>query len=172
MKFTKTMIVAGMILGAGQVFAANAPGDREKDINLSAEVSQYLELIGTSVDGVTKDITAENNVAGNGTSTLAKTIGTLGLTSNIPGTCTISFSSSNGFKLVKGGGGLGGDKTLTTYKLTYLSQAIIQNGDNKSGLTCNTTAPSNLDYAPIAATAGIAEAGVYTDTVTVIVTNQ
>ncbi len=165
------MIVAGMILGAGQVFAETTDS---KTILLEAEVADYLQLVGTSVNGATKTIDTVNTANADGTavsSSTAKSLGTLGLTSNIPGNCTIKFTSINEFKLVGvAAGPLTPAETLNTYTLEYAG-ASITNGGEKANLTCRTTEPTNLQYLPNTSTQLVGR-GTYTDTITVTVTSN
>lgn len=167
MKYSYTTLIASLLLASSS--AAIAATDT-KTIELEVTKGQFVQLIGSAVDGNTKTITLNSVQAGNSTD-----IGTLGVNSNIAAAenetaqCTIAFSTLNNYSLNHERSGT----SLRKYQLTYQSKNISSNTDQQKevAVNCNQV-PSELKFTPTG-TALLDEeiqAGAYKDTVTVVVT--
>ena len=102
-------------------------------------------------------------------------LGDLGIQSNIPGSCDLTFTSTNAFKLLKGNSGGGfGSTLLTTYSLTYGGDSISHGGTITK--ECQDHVKKDLNFIPIndgtALANGLAESGDYIDTITVTLTTE
>lgn len=168
MKYSYTTLIASLFLASSTAVIAATD---TKTIELEVIEGEFVQLIGSAVDGNTKTITMDSVKAGNPTD-----IGTLGVNSNIAAAvgatadCTVSFSTLNNYRLEHETSGA----SLRRFKLTYQSKDISLNDDPDREVTvnCNHVA-SELKFSPIGTVLPDAEieAGAYKDTVTVVVTS-
>ncbi len=172
MKFTKHLIATGLVLGMSSATYADTAND---DIQLKASVAKILELTGTVFDGE-KAITMSDSTAG--TITTEETLlGDLGIQSNIPGSCKLTFTSDDDgeFKLLKSSTTGLGDKNLTSYTLNY-GGVSIAHGGAVSDITCQDPIKKALTFIPLndgtPLANGLGESGDYIDTITVTLTTQ
>ncbi len=156
MKFTKTLIAAGLFLASSSsVFAATD----STDIQINVTKDAYVNLIGTAVGSTNSFLTADIDNA-------TVSLGTLGLESNSQGQCDMTFSSANGYQLKHTTSGA----TLVNYEISYAGVTNSATATNTVTQSCNTAATS-LDLVSPALPA-IVDAGTYSDTVTVTVVTQ
>lgn len=139
--------------------AAYAASD-STSIDLQVTHIEYLNFIGTAV-GINKTIAVDDIRNGN-----VINIGTLGLESTLTGSCTLDFSSLNGFSLKHSQG----NQRLSDYQLTYVGNTIASNTTIILP-SCDTTATA-LDFLAIGKIKKNPRPGLYSDTVTIIVTSQ
>lgn len=150
----------------------------ETIIDLSYNYTPYVNFTGTAA-GASRFY--DNGQLANGFTTVWVNLGTLGLESNVPGNCDLSFSTNNNFTLLNTsstGGNLGGG-SLGAYSLRYRNQ-IFGNAANPSNI--NTTLPCtslatpidfklNRNFSFVGFNQAI-RAGVYQDIVNIVVTTQ
>ncbi len=139
-------------------------------IDLEVTHTPYVNFTGTA-PGSTR--TYDNNDIANWIYPVVTDIGTLGLESNIPGNCDISFSTINNFDLLHTGSG----SSLIRYKILYLSQEFGQASNTPVTTLCNSI-PTALQFKATGYYLGgiwggvFMQSGIYQDIITVTVVTQ
>jgi len=118
---------------------------------------EFVRLIGSAA-GIDKTIAADDIRSGS-----VVNIGTLGLESTIPGSCSIDFVSLNGYSLKHSQG----NQRLSDYQLDYMGFTIAS--DITLVIPCNTL-PTALDFKATSKVKKNPRPGLYSDTVTLTVT--
>jgi hypothetical protein len=142
----------------------------QADIELQFTHTPYVSLTGTA-PGSSRMY--ENTDIANWIFPTVVDIGTLGLDSNVPGDCDVSFSTLNNFDLLH----TVSNASLTQYKLLYQSQEFGLANNPTLSIPCNTT-PTMFQFKPTGivfgnfSAASLIQNGVYRDVVTVVVTTQ
>ena len=163
----KTLIASGILLATGAV--AFAASDTTQ-IDLSVTHVPYVKLIGTAPGS--SRFYGNNDIA-NWIFPSIVDLGTLGLETNVGGNCDINFSTLNNFDLLH----TVSNNSLTPYKILYQSQEFGPATNPTLSLPCDTV-PTTIEFTPTQIVFGnlypalLIEAGVYSDTVTVVVTTQ
>ena len=163
----RRLLVAGL-LGLSCV-QSNAATD-QTDIELSYTYTPYVKLIGTA-PGSSRQY--DNNDIANWIFPSVVDLGTLGLESNVTGSCDINFSTLNNFNLLHTVSG----NSLTKYKILYQAQEFGLASNPTLTIPCNTI-PTTLEFTPTQIVFGnlwpalLIESGIYRDVVTVVVTTQ
>ena len=172
MKFTKHLIATGLVLGISSAAFADSVND---DISLKASVARILELTGTVFNG--DKVIEMDSLTGGTMTTNATLLGDLGIQSNIPGSCDLTFTSTDddAFELLKAGdSAINPPKKLTSYTLTY-GGASIGHGDSVTK-QCQDHVKQDLTFIPLndgtVLANGLGESGDYVDTITVTLTTQ
>lgn len=162
MTFTKNILASAVLLATSSLAIA-ATDTTTVQINVTKDA--YVNFIGSLSTSPT--VALDVNTIGGATTTL----GTLGLESNTTGTCTVSFASTNDYKLVHT---VDNALNLGVYSISY---AGVTNTSGNSGNDfvsaaggCNAVA-SNFDITHPALPA-VVTAGTYNDTLTMLVTTQ
>ncbi len=169
LKLSKMLLFTLLIVTSNSYVQA---ADDSTQIRLSYKHIEYLNFTGTAV-GAAKDFNANEllptNATGQATfgSNQSINLGTLGLNSNIPGDCTLDFSTTNNFRLVHQTLG----QTLTSYQLNYKNTNISQGNSNQIVLPC-TSPLSNIDFKATGAITEAPSKGVYQDIVRITVTSE
>jgi hypothetical protein len=162
MTFTKNIIASAVLLATSSLAIA-ATDTTTVQINVTKDA--YVNFIGTLSTSPTVALDVATLA---GTSTL----GTLGLESNTTGTCTVSFASTNDYKLVHT---VDSTLNLGTYSIAYAGVT------NTSGTSLSyTSGLGGCDTAGVAsdftithpALPAVVTAGTYNDTLTMVVTTQ
>ena len=159
MKFSKKILASAVLMASSSIaFAATD----STDITINVTKDAYVNLTGTLNASTTVNLT-EAQVDGATTA-----VGTLGFESNTVGTCTVAFSSANGYKLVHTT-----DNTLDLgdYSIAYKGVTNSSAASNDYVATTCNEAASDLEISNPALPA-VVIAGTYSDTVTVTVTTQ
>ena len=160
MKFTKHLIASAVLLATSSLAIA-ATDSTTIEINVTKDA--YVNLIGNlSGNAVTPLTLAEVD---NTTTTL----GTLGFESNTTGTCTVTFASAEGYKLVHT---TDASLDLGDYSIEYagVTNSAASSGNDYVATTCNEVASDLTITSP--ALPAVVTAGTYSDTITVEVTTQ
>jgi len=157
MKFTKTLIAAGLLLASSSSVFAAATDSTDIQINVTKDA--YVNLIGTAVGSTNSFLTSDIDNA-------TVSLGTLGLESNSQGNCELTFSSANGYQLKHNVS----NAVLVDYAISYAGVTNSSAAANTVTQSCNTAA-SSLDLVSPALPA-VVDAGTYSDTVTVTVVTQ
>ncbi|MEE9326852.1 MAG: hypothetical protein V3U71_06100 [Cocleimonas sp.] len=153
-------IIASAVLLATSSFAIAATDTTEIEINVTKNA--YVNFIGT-LQGNTVQPLSTAQVDG-----VTTTLGTLGFESNTTGTCTVSFSTVNDYKLVHAGNAA---LDLGSYTFEYAGVTNTTGTANDYlAPNCN-EAVSNVTIAN-PALPGVVTAGTYSDTVTITVATQ
>ena len=169
MKYTHGALFASLLLAASHTAVMAATDTKSIDIEVTKDT--FVELIGSAVDGNTKNITIDSIKAGNPTN-----LGTVGISSNIAAgannaaDCTISFSALNNYSLNHETSGV----SLSKFFLTFKNKTISDNADANKDITVNCNlVPTVLTFTPSGAVLadGDIVAGIYKDTVTLTVTS-
>ena len=140
------------------------------EISLNITHAPYVKFIGTAPGS--SRFYGNNDIA-NWIFPSIVDLGTLGLETNVGGNCDINFSTLNNFDLLH----TVSNNSLTKYKIIYQSQDLGQTSNPTLSLPCNTV-PTTIEFTPTQIVWGNLfptywiEAGVYSDTVTVVVTTQ
>lgn len=168
MKYSYTTLIAGLLLASSSVVIAATD---TKTIDIEVTQGEFVQLTGSAVDGNVKVVTMDNVKAGNPTD-----LGTLGVDSNIAAAanataeCTVSFSTLNNYSLDHETSGT----SLRRFFLTYLGKNVSSNTDTDKDIVadCNQVA-TELKFTPSGTVLadGAIEAGIYKDTVTIVVTS-
>lgn len=135
-------------------------------INLSVAHTQYVTLTGTVVGASRTFAESDIKPAANGQEGPTVELGTLGLASNVPGNCALSFTTANNFRLRH----LDTNKSLTAYSLFYDGQNI----DKKNGeitKSCNSAA-SPLTFSTNKNYQKNVQTGIYQDKINIVVTTE
>jgi len=160
-----SIALAGLLMSAtsGLLYAAS----EGKSVDLAVTFVNSIKLTGTVVGATRTYSSTEIRSATKKVPHPTITLGTLGIESNNPGNCTLSFSTLNGFSLIHTQQG----QPLTSYELDFKAQTI--NPANLSILlpSCNTL-PSPFDFRATGNIKKKVKAGVYSDIVTITVTTQ
>ena len=135
-------------------------------VQIKVEHLNYVRLTGTAVGSSRMFSIADVKPVGNNRRGPKVVIGTLGLESNQSGNCTMTFSTDNTFKLRH----IVSNKRLTRYRLFYLNKRITKNKNTRT-LPCNST-NEPLYFQSVGRFRNNIEAGVYRDTVHLVVTTQ
>lgn len=172
--FNKAVIAIISTFFSCSAFAATD----ETVIDLSYTYTPYVNFIGTAA-GASRFY--DNGELASGFNTIWVNLGTLGLESNVPGNCDLSFTTVNNFTLLStssNGGNLGGG-SIGAYSLRYRNQ-VFGNAANPSNLDtslpCSSLATPidfklNRNFSFIGFNRAI-RAGVYQDIVNITVTTQ
>lgn len=160
MKFTKNIIASAVLL-ATSTLAFAATDTTTIEINVTKDA--YVNFIGTLSGSVVKALTLAE--VDNTTTTL----GNLGIESNTVGTCTVSFASAKGYKLVHT---TNPALDLGAYSISYagVSNSSASSGNDYVAATCNEAASNFTMTSP--ALPAVVTAGTYSDTLTVTVATQ
>ncbi len=160
MKFTKHLIASAVLLATASTAMA-ATDTTEIEINVTKDA--YVNFVGSLAGDVAKPLTLAEV---DDTTTV---LGDLGIESNTTGTCTVSFSSLKGYKLVHT---TDASLDLGDYSISYagVTNSAASNGNDFVATTCNEAA-SNLTITNPALPA-VVTAGTYSDTITVEVATQ
>ncbi len=153
-------VMAGMPL---YLFAA----EDATDIQIDVTHTPYVNLIGTAV-GASRYYT-ENEVkpVGNRRRGPRVLIGTLGVEANVPGDCTLEFSTQNNFRLRH----ILSNQRLTNYRLRYNRTNITRRRNRTMTVPCNLT-PRNIQWQAVGNFRNNVRPGIYRDIITVTVTTQ
>jgi hypothetical protein len=139
-------------------------------INMSTTYTPYVSLTGTA-PGASRFYS--NNDIANWIFPNVVDLGTLGLESNLGGSCDINFSTQNNFDLLHTVSG----NSLTKYKVIYQSQDFSDTSNPTLTIPC-TTIPTTMQFSPTQIVWGNLfptnwiEHGIYQDIVTIVVTSQ
>ncbi len=155
--------IVGLLIG---FTVANSYATSDSTIvELDVTHAPYVNLLG-SVVGATKYFSITDIKPSNGGSPKL-TIGQLGLESNIAGSCTVTFSSQNNFKLRH----TITNQRLTRYIFRYKGKKFNQNNLSRVYPSCNLPL-STLKIKRKGPFNNNATAGIYQDIVTITVTTQ
>lgn len=159
MKFTKHLIASAVLFATASTAMA-ATDSTTIEINVTKDA--YVNLVGNLSGNVITPLTlAEVN---NTTTTL----GTLGFESNTTGSCTVTFASAQGYKLVHA---TDASLDLGAYSIEYAGVTNSAAASNDYvATTCNEVASDMTITNP--ALPAVVIAGTYSDTITVEVTTQ
>ena len=159
MKFTKHLIASAVLFATASTAMA-ATDSTTIEINVTKDA--YVNLVGNLSGNVITPLTlAEVN---NTTTTL----GTLGFESNTTGSCTVTFASAQGYKLVHA---TDASLDLGAYSIEYAGVTNSAAASNDYvATTCNEVATDMTITNP--ALPAVVIAGTYSDTITVEVTTQ
>ena len=136
------------------------------DINLSFKHTNYVNLTGTVV-GVTRFFSVDDLKPIGNRFGQKVTLGTLGLESNMIGSCTISFTSVNDFKLRH----IVTNKRLANYRLFYRGKKVTRRRNEVDTPGCNIT-PTALKLSTNKRFRKRVKSGIYQDIVTIVVTTE
>ena len=162
MRISQTHFLASILI-LGSSYGAYAV-QRSTNINLNVTHIEILKFIG-SAPNINKIFSvADIKPVGGVRPTV--TIGTLGLESNIPGNCTLTFSTFHNFRLKH----TVSNKRLTGYRLEYRNKRITKKKNKVMTVPCD-YAPSDLDFRTKGPFRQNVKAGFYSDTITIIVTS-
>ena len=142
-------------------FAAN----KTKLLKFDVTYTPYVNLLGSAV-GISKFFSVEDIKPLDGSRPWV-TIGSLGLESNISGSCTLDFASSNRFRLRH----TISNRRLTNYILRYKGNRINRRNTTLVLPSCN-EALSSLELKRRGRFRNNVQAGIYQDIVTITVTTQ
>ncbi|MEE9444596.1 MAG: hypothetical protein V3V19_02915 [Cocleimonas sp.] len=158
-KFLSIIFISAL---SGSSFATSDTSD----INFSFTHTEYVNLTGTAV-GASRYF-SDNDVrpVGNGFGPKVS-LGTLGLESNMPGSCTISFTSVNDFRLRH----IISNKRLAGYRLFYRGKKVTRRRNEVVTPSCSVT-PSVLELSTNKRFRRRVKSGIYQDIVTVTVTTE
>ena len=168
MKFNKPPILA-LISLITCCFAYTAfATSNTTSINLSYTFTPYLNFTGTAPG---ESRTYDNDVITNSGFPIPVNIGTMGLVSNVGGTCDLNFKTANTFKLLHTISG----NNLGNYKIRYRGLEFNETNNPQLQLPCTSDATdidfelnafgfSNIDP--------FLDSGIYRDVITVEVTTQ
>ncbi len=157
----KILLASLFSCSATMIFAANKTTLLELEVNYTP----YVKLLGSAV-GITKFFSVEDIKPLSGGRPWV-TIGSLGLESNISGSCTLDFASNNGFRLRH----TVSNRRLTRYILRYKGNRINRRNTTVVLPSCN-QALSSLELKRRGRFRNNVQAGIYQDIVTLTVTTQ
>ncbi len=162
----RTLLMSCILFASGTIaFAATDSGQ----LNFKVSYAPYVTLIGTA-PGSTR--VYDNDDIANWIFPSVVDLGTLGLESNIPGNCNITFTTINDFELLH----TLSSNSLTQYKLLYQSQEFSNTSNPILSTPCSTI-PTTLEFTPTQIVwpnifpSVTMEHGIYQDTVTLVVTS-
>lgn len=135
-------------------------------VQIKVEHQNYVRLIGDAVGSSRMFSVEDVKPVGNNRRGPKIALGALGLESNQSGNCTVTFNTDNTFKLLH----TVSNKRLTRYRLHYLNKRITKNKNTRT-LPCNSTVQP-LYVQSVGKFRNNIEAGVYSDTVHIVVTTQ
>ena len=156
MKFSKSLIASAVLLATSTIaFAATD----STTVQINVTENAFVTLIGTALNSTTALVAADMD----GT---AKGLGTLGFNSNVTGTCSVDFASTNNYSLNHTVSGA----FIATYGVTYNGSTVSDNAANTVTQDCLTAGLTPLTMASITNTTLPIASGTYADTVTITVT--
>ncbi len=159
MKFTKHLIASAVLFATASTAMA-ATDSTTIEINVTKDA--YVNLVGNLSGSVVTPLTLAE--VDNTTTTL----GTLGFESNTTGSCTVTFASAQGYKLVHA---TDASLDLGAYSIEYAGVTNSAAASNDYvATTCNEVASDMTITNP--ALPAVVIAGTYSDTITVEVTTQ
>ncbi|MEE9326853.1 MAG: hypothetical protein V3U71_06105 [Cocleimonas sp.] len=163
----KTILAA--LLCAPQVLIYAATSD-QTEIDINVTHTPYVKLIG-SAPGSSRFY--GNNDIANWIFPSIVDLGTMGLESNVAGNCDMNFSTINNFRLLH----TASNNSLTKYKVIYQNTDFSITNNPTLNIPCNTI-PTTIEFSPTQIVFGnifpalLIEAGIYQDTITVVVATQ
>lgn len=134
-------------------------------INMSVTHTEYVTLTGTVV-GASRTFAESDIKPLPGKVGPKVELGTLGLKSNVPGNCAISFTTANNFRLRH----QDTNQRLASYRLFYENQRINRR-NNEITRSCNND-ESPLQFSTARNYQQNVQSGVYEDKITVVVTTE
>jgi hypothetical protein len=155
--------IAGFLIGFA-VASAYAAND-SAIVKLEVTHDSYVNLLGTAV-GASKSFTVDE-IRPSLNDRPAMLLGTLGVESNALGSCTLSFSTQNAFKLKH----TISDQLLTNYLIIYKGNKIDEITPTVIFPSCNVSL-TKLKFRRRATFNANPEAGTYRDVVSITVTTQ
>jgi hypothetical protein len=164
----KTILTVG-VMCIPQVFIHAATND-QTEIDINVTHTPYVKLIG-SAPGSSRFY--GNNDIANWIFPSIVDLGTMGLESNVAGNCDMNFSTVNNFQLLH----TVSNNSLTPYKVIYQNTNFSNTSNPTLNISCNTI-PTTIEFSPTQIVFGnifpalFIEAGVYQDTITVVVATQ
>lgn len=162
MKLTQTLI-ASAVLVATSSLAMAASDSTEITINVTKDA--YVNLLGSLNSNITKSL---NLADVNGATT---TLGDLGAESNTVAGCSVTFASSNDFKLVHGTDTTKFLHDTAKYTVDWAGASIASGAANTVALAdCNTAASDMTMTTPNLP--AVVQAGTYSDKLTVTIVTQ
>ena len=162
----RSSVLAWFFLLSSQAYAATD----QTDLELNYTYTPYVKFVGTAV-GASRQY--DNDDIANWIFPSVVNLGTLGLESNIGGSCDINFSTLNNFDLLHTVSG----SSLTKYKILYQAQEFSLDNNPTLSMPC-TSIPTDINFEPTQIVFGnlwpelLIESGIYRDVVTVVVTTQ
>ena len=136
-------------------------------INLELTHTVFVNLVGTVV-GAEKFFSVDDiKPAGRRGPGPTVSLGTLGVESNISGSCTLDFSTRNNFRLRH----TVSNRRLTNYRLNYKGSRINRRNTTMVLPSCNEV-QSSLDFTATGRFRRNVSSGIYQDVVTITVTTQ
>lgn len=147
---------------ANSIFAT----ENTATIDLSVTHTEYVSLTGTVVGA--NRVFSDDDVRpqSNGQRGPKVELGTLGVKSNIPGNCTLSLTTANGFRLRH----INTNQRLAGYRLLYQGQRFNRRNSDITQ-SCNTD-PSPLEFSTNKNYRNTMQTGIYQDKVTIVVTTE
>ena len=136
-------------------------------IELQVTYDEYVKLVGTVVGAVKTFSVDDIKPAGNRGPGPTVSVGSLGISSNLTGDCTLNFTTRNNFRLRH----LVSNRRLTNYRLNFNGKRINRRRNTTMTLPCN-SAPTSLDFTATGRFRRNVASGIYSDTVTIVVTTQ
>jgi len=156
------LLVATMLVIVNTSFATTDV----TNINITSSSLPFVNLAGTVVDTIKTFSASDIKPTGNKKIGPRVTLGTLGLESNISGSCSLNFSSQNTYKLKH----LISNVLLTKYILRYKGVGITGK-HTEIEVPCN-QAQKPLIFRTVGRFNDNTQSGIYRDVVTVTVTTQ
>ena len=158
MKFSQALIASAVLLATSSVALA---ATSTSSVEIQVTQSEFANLIGTAI-AAPHTFTSADMVVGT-----SHSLGSLGIDSNLAGSCNMVFSSANGYKLNLGGTLAGA--TLVDYALSFDGTPIVANTVNS--LCALPEAPLSFAATTALPAANTIAAGTYSDVVTIVVTS-
>ncbi len=162
----KQLLIGLSLIIAQNVFAATDQTNLEFDYTYTP----YVKFIGTA-PGSSRQY--DNNDIANWIFPSVVNLGTLGLESNVGGTCDVNFTTLNNFDLLHTVSG----SSLTEYKILYQTEEFGLTNNPTLSLSCNSI-PTDIEFKPTQLVFGnifpalFIQSGIYRDVVTLTVTTQ
>jgi len=126
------------------------------EIDINVNFPEYLRFTGSAVNASRFYTVDDVKPVGNRRRGPRVLIGRLGLESNSPGLCDITFSTKNNFRLRH----TVSNQRLTNYRLRYKGQNITRRRNKERTLPCNARA-TNLFFQAVGRFRNNPRAGVY-----------
>ncbi len=139
--------------------------DKSTAVELELTYVPYVNLLG-SVVGASVFFSTDNIKPVGGVRPIVS-LGSLGFESNVPGICTLSFSSQKNWRLRH----TISNQRLTAYRLFYKNKVYRRNKPSRDLSSCNVSMTS-LDFRTQGPFRANPQAGIYQDTMTITVTTQ
>ncbi len=163
----KILVLCTLLAPNAITFAASDTAE----INLNLNYIPYVKLIGTAPDSTRY---YSNSTIAQWIFPSVVDLGTLGLESNLSGSCNINFSTNNNFRLRH----TVSNNSLTKYKIIYRSQDFSATSNPTLSLPCSSL-PTAIQFKPTQLVIGnflpgglLMQAGVYQDVVHITVESQ